>query len=364
MAELEAVVEKILKEDEQGSSRAARATRKALEAAADKLTRADAKLDPVIGPVAVKSHLIKLDAVVDKIVKASVGDSPRKVSAARKLIEAAAEKLSQAGAKLDPVIRPDSVFDPTAPVTAGRMIALTLVAQKSYPLARIPVFYGSGVYALYYKGTVKPFPAYEPLKGKDHPIYVGKADPVDRSAKDAIAQGVSLGKRLREHAARIMKVSSTLSIEDFECRFLICQSGFQQSAEAHLIKVFEPIWNSDTKICFGMSKHGDDPGVRGNGRSPWFTMHPGVAWADDEKLGDQKSKAQIEQEIADHFRKKPPYKDIHELFDFFSKELGQFEMPEATAAIPVDADEGIDDAVAAVTPPPDDSEEAEVPTVA
>lgn len=291
-----------------------------------------------------KAHLAELDTVLDKILAEEPGTTTRSIKNVRHVIEAGAQRLNAAAAMLDPVIRPASIFDPADPTTAGRVVALTLVAQKRHSLSRVPLFYGSGVYALYYKGAAKPFAAYAPLMGKDHPIYVGKADPADPSAKEAIGQGPGLAKRLREHAARIMKAHSTLDINDFECRFLICQSGIQQSAEAYLIHFFKPIWNSDTKICFGMSKHGDSAKTRGNGRSPWFTMHPGVNWADDSDLQDQKPKAQIESDIAQHFTENPPHQDIHEIFDLFMSSLQQLEMPEATDEIPVDADEGIESA--------------------
>lgn len=301
-----------------------------------------------------KAHLAELDSVVDKILSEESGTSLRAIKNVRHAIEAGAKRLNEAAAALDPVIRPASIFDPADPTTAGRVVALTLVAQKRYRLARIPLFYGAGVYALYYKGEAKRFPAYDPLVGKDHPIYVGKADPADPAAKDAIGQGKELAKRLREHAARIMKAHTTLDIKDFECRFLICQSGIQRSAEAYLIHFFRPIWNSDTKICFGMSKHGDSADTRGNGRSPWFTMHPGVNWADNPILNDQKPKAQIEPDIAKHFVVLPPCKDIHEIFDLFMSSLQQLEMPEATEEIPADADEGIE-SIAPAAPPEEEA---------
>lgn len=289
-----------------------------------------------------KAHLAELDLLVGKILAQESGTNPRVVKNARHAIEAGAERLKEAAAALDPVIRPASIFDPADPTTAGRVVALTLVAQKRYQLARIPLFYGAGVYALYYKGEAKPFPAYAPLLGKDHPIYIGKADPADPAAKNAMGQGQELAKRLREHAARIKKVDTTLDIDDFECRFLICQSGFQRSAESYLIDFFKPIWNSDTKICFGMSKHGDSATTRGNGRSPWFTMHPGISWADNPVLTDQKPREQIESDIARHFAEHPPRQDIHEIFDLFMSSLQQLAMPEATEEIPADADEGLE----------------------
>ncbi len=300
----------------------------------------------------INTYIAELEAAATKLVAEEPGATPRSIKTARQAIESSARKLHEMAAALDPVIRPGSLFDPGDPTTAGRVVALTLVAQKRYRLARIPLFYGSGVYALYYTGTAKRFPAYDPLVGKDHPIYVGKADPADPAAKDAVGQGKELAKRLREHAARIKKADSTLDINDFECRFLICQSGTQRSAEAYLIAFFQPIWNSDTKICFGMSKHGDSASTRGNGRSPWFTMHPGVSWADDPALKDQKPKAQIESDIARHFSNHPPRQDIHEIFDMFMASLQQVEMPEATEEIPTDADEGSESSGSTEDTPP------------
>lgn len=58
-----------------------------------------------------------------------------------------------------------------------------------------------------------------------------------------------------------------MNIEDFDCRFLIVQSGFQKSAEDYLINMFRPIWNSETKICFGLGVHGDSSDRRGDKRA-------------------------------------------------------------------------------------------------
>ena len=70
----------------------------------------------------------------------------------RKTITEAYEKLRMVVDGLDPIKQPDSVFDPSNPNVAGRIIAITMVAQPRKPLAKIERFYGSGVYALYYTG--------------------------------------------------------------------------------------------------------------------------------------------------------------------------------------------------------------------
>lgn len=261
----------------------------------------------------------ELKSLLQQIEELGAGaDARAKVKVLKGLGEVSSQ-LSEVTANLDPILRPDSVFDPSAPDTIGRIIALTMVAQKRHPLSQIPDFYGSGIYAIYYTGN---YDAYGALTGSEHPIYVGKADPNDQTAQDAVAQGVKLSARLREHAKNIDKATSTLALSDFECRFLIVKSGFQSSAERYLIDFFKPIWNSETKICFGLGKHGDSSTTRVNKRSPWDTLHPGRPWADS-ILENQKSEALIRKEIDAHFALNPPYRDSHQIFDHFNEEMRQ-----------------------------------------
>jgi hypothetical protein len=257
--------------------------------------------------------LAELRTLAERIAAAEAGTDARATKRARLALDQVTKQLASVAANLDPVHRPASIFDPTDPNTAGRVVALTLVAQAKHPLSVIPEFYGAGVYAIYYKGDFQP---YALLSGTDHPIYVGKADPDNQAAKDAVSQGTKLSGRLNEHAKSIRKAMSTLNIDDFECRFLIVQTGFQKSAEDYLINFFKPIWNSETKICFGLGKHGDSSETRGNKRSPWDTMHPGREWADSSNE-NQKSPELILQQIAAHLAAHPPYTDIHAIFDQF-----------------------------------------------
>jgi hypothetical protein len=82
------------------------------------------------------------------------------------------DRLRKVMDELDPVKNPGFVFDPSNPVIAGRIIAITMVAQKRKPLEAVELFYGSGIYAIYYNGD---FPPYAPISSREHPIYVGKA---------------------------------------------------------------------------------------------------------------------------------------------------------------------------------------------
>lgn len=266
--------------------------------------------------------LVELSALTERLAEAEVGDNPRIIKSARAKLDDITGRLSGVSVALDPIHRPASIFDPADPTTAGRIVALTLVAQEKHPLAAVPNFYGAGVYAIYYRGGFEP---YQALSGTDHPIYVGKADPDVLAGKDAVSQGVKLSKRLKDHAARIRKARSTISIEDFDCRFLIVQTGFQTSAEDYLIKLFKPIWNKETKVCYGLGKNGDDAETRSNKRSPWDTLHPGRAWADASNE-DQRPYAVIVEQIAGHFERNPPCADIHEIFERFMLDMRQLDL--------------------------------------
>ncbi|MGQ5263305.1 Eco29kI family restriction endonuclease [Micromonospora sp. ZYX-F-536] len=279
----------------------------------------------------------RLAALADEL---QAMDPPRGTAIRSELREALAaetKRLDQAATRLDPTLRPRGLFDPSAPSTTGRIVALTMIAQQRHPLMSVRPFYGSGVYALYYNG---PFDAYSPISRTEQPIYVGKADPQVAEAKDAVSQGTRLHRRLSDHCRSIRKVTSPLRLEDFECRFLIVQTGYQSAAEKQLIQFFRPIWNNDTKICFGMSKHGDKAKTRKNKRSPWDTLHPGRQWA-DALPEDQKPASVIRKEIDTHFRRLPPHQTLESIMAGVIGDLAQLAPTSFTTAagrdIPIEA---------------------------
>lgn len=220
---------------------------------------------------------------------------------------------------LDPIQQPTAVFDPGNPKIVGRFISLALVAQQRHPLGEIPRFYGSGVYAIYYNGA---FPAYELISASETPIYVGQAAPRLNNARTPMEQGPQLSKRLSDHQGNIRKATTTLDIADFEFRSLVVQSGWETAAEDYLIHLFRPIWNSETKLLFGLGKHGDDADTRGNKRSPWDTFHPGRTWAARSKE-DAKSPERIAKELATHFEAHPVFPTLDVVLESFIEELRQ-----------------------------------------
>ncbi|MGD0888775.1 MAG: Eco29kI family restriction endonuclease [Acidobacteriaceae bacterium] len=261
----------------------------------------------------------QLKAISETMLEQQPGLSSTRARRVRKTITDASLTLRKLIEELDPIKQPGFVFDPSNPDIAGRIIGITMVAQPRKRLANIERFYGSGVYALYYNGNFQP---YMGISKREHPIYVGKADPAEPSSKTAFEQGDRLSNRLNEHRKNIAKATTTLRVEDFEYRALVVQTGWQTAAENYLIHLFKPVWNNEMKIAYGLGKHGDDPGTRANLRSPWDTLHPGRDWASrDKKMRDARTSERIVQDIAKHFEKYPPLGTLDEILRKFLEEM-------------------------------------------
>ena len=229
-------------------------------------------------------------------------------------IREAIRRLDFVAVGLDPIQLPKFVFDPSNPDVVGKLIGDTLLEQPRVPLAAIQRFYGSGVYALYYRGD---FPAYIPIKDSNTPIYVGKADPAVLDARTPMEQGERLYARLNgDHARSIRKAEdhareahaeNYIKLADFDCRHLVVRSAWQRTAEDYLISRFKPVWNDEIGLCYGFGKHGDSPKTRANTRSPWDTLHPGRPWATHEdNVPNPLTAGQIVARLLEHYRQNPP----------------------------------------------------------
>ena len=264
----------------------------------------------------------------------------RSAERTRHLLHAVIESLRQVYAALDPIKEPIDVFDPAKPSIAGRLVALALIAQPLIPISRLDKMYGSGVYAIYYFG---PHPAYKKISGTETPIYVGKADPRSSEAKTPREQGPQLYGRVKDHQKAIDTVEKyalehqdpdALRITDFQYRRLVVATNAQLTAERYLISLFEPIWNEETRICWGISKHGDSATTRSNDRSPWDVLHPGRKWAMSHLLRDKKTREQILAEIDTHLTELPPFMDRQQIIDRFLegfKQHVELQSPEEAA---------------------------------
>jgi hypothetical protein len=105
-------------------------------------------------------------------------------------------------------------------------------------------------------------------------------------------------------------------------------------AEKHLIHTFWPIWNSETKACWGLSKHGDAAKTRANKRSPWDVVHPGRAWALDKSLADSLTPDQIAARIEATLDKVPPRRDHSALLEEMLVAFRQDETPNSEGDMP------------------------------
>lgn len=272
-------------------------------------------------PTPVPSPIAQLRTNLDQLVAetTSVTLTTNRRRALEREIRGVIEELGSFLNTLDPIRQPTAMFDPSNPKVVGRFVSLALVAQERHPLAEIPNTYGSGVYAIYYNG---PFKAYAPISESETPIYVGQAAPSVNNARTPLEQGAKLCGRLSDHKKNIGKAATTLDLDDFEFRSLVVQSGWETAAEDYLIHLFKPIWNSETKILYGLGKHGDDSKTRANKRSPWDTMHPGREWAKSSSA-DAKSPVTIDAELKKHFKEHPVFPDLEHVLTSFLDELRQ-----------------------------------------
>lgn len=292
-----------------------------------------------------KIALAALDAALSQVLAAVKADpSPAMVRRVRDGLTRHFEAVEKARSDADPVSTPLTSFDPSDPKTVGRMVSMALLAQPLVPLGSVKPAYGSGVYAIYYAGD---HPLYARISGTETPIYVGKADPSNGDASTAREQGPRLTGRLIEHAGTIATAEkyalentladglSAIHLADFKCRRLVCATNAQLVAERHLIRMFWPVWNSDTKACWGMSKHGDAASTRRNKRSPWDVVHPGRAWALDEQLVNNATAEEVSLRIEAILDEYPPRTDHAALLEemltaFRQDDGGEPDLPEAS----------------------------------
>jgi hypothetical protein len=268
-----------------------------------------------------RPELAKADETAEALEQfaEAIRDAEMTAPSRKKVLEAISEMkdaLHVLERNIDPIRLPDAFFDPSEPRLIGHFVALALISQERYPLGEIAPSYGSGVYAIYYNG---PSDIYAPISQTETPIYVGKADP-PTGAKSVIEQGTKLFGRLNEHRKNIDKVAG-IDLADFECRALAVQSGYQAAAENHLIRLFMPIWNNETRILFGLGKHGDAATTRANNKSPWDTIHPGRAWADGNP--EAKSVDDILADVARHFAATPIFTETGDVFKAFAEGIRQ-----------------------------------------
>ncbi|MDD9982310.1 MAG: hypothetical protein OXU81_13290 [Gammaproteobacteria bacterium] len=128
-----------------------RAAIRRLQALATELSSEDGVSDLASSLKSLADALPELEEVI-----AALSDGQR--AKRRKELEKSIQALTSFAARLDLFGEPDLVFDPADPHVVGELIAKAMLGRKRHPLASLEDrrFYGSGVYALYYRGHSAP----------------------------------------------------------------------------------------------------------------------------------------------------------------------------------------------------------------
>lgn len=177
-----------------------------------------------------------------------------------------------------------ATIDPYNPLdleALGDSLLRQLERQPLYPLADIKRFGGSGIYALYFRGTTGPYAAMGEFNQKNAcrlPIYVGRAK--DTGAREGLnpldpVTASVLWDRVREHK-RSIDNASNLDTADFSVRVLVVMPIWVPLAEAMAIRKYQPVWNGQIP---GFGIHAPGSGRSGQERSHWDELHPGRGFA-------------------------------------------------------------------------------------
>ncbi len=188
---------------------------------------------------------------------------------------------------------PCFMFDPSNPNVGGRIVGITMIAQKRKPLANIERFYGAGVYALYYNGD---FPGLRANFAAGTPDLRGKADPADAASKTAMEQGDRLARAAYGSLEKYREGGKPrCDWQDFEYRALVVQTGWQTSAEDYLIHLFKTASGIPAGVSATDSANmATIPARAPTCASPWDTLHPGRDWAHrDPKMKDARPAERI-----------------------------------------------------------------------
>ena len=181
------------------------------------------------------------------------------------------------------------------------------------PVLQLPLkekFEGAGIYALYYTGKQGLYAPYGNIinaYGYNEPIYVGKAEPEGKRQGRALVRksGNKLYARLADHV-RSIRAASGLKVEDFSCRFVICEGEtvtMIPAFEAALTAKFRPLWNT---FVDGFGNHNPGKGRASGEKSLWDTLHPGRRFAEVLPPNHCSVKA-LKRRINDFFVSRAPY---------------------------------------------------------
>lgn len=160
-------------------------------------------------------------------------------------------------------------YDPLGTVNVTATICRQLERQPFIPLdPDIARFEGSGLYAIYYKGTTVSL--YAPLAGYEIPVYAGQALSHNSRTGGAAAGPCPLHKRTRDHRKSIEEAG--LPLIEFGVRLLRLPDVHADLGENGLRVFYQPVWNT---VLDGFGSREQGSTTRRSKRSKWDTVHPG-----------------------------------------------------------------------------------------
>ena len=168
-------------------------------------------------------------------------------------------------------------YDPLNYENLARSVVTALLESVSTALPPTKKFSGSGVYALYYTGSL-PYYSHISSSDLDKPIYVGKAVPTGARKGSSGVDSEStteLYRRLHDHAKSIDQAEN-IDLVEFQTRYLVVEQIWITLAERFLINHFRPLWNT---VIDGFGNHDPGSGRRDMRHPRWDIVHPGRSWA-------------------------------------------------------------------------------------
>ncbi|WP_083949904.1 Eco29kI family restriction endonuclease [Herbidospora yilanensis] len=159
-------------------------------------------------------------------------------------------------------------YDPMDTRNITSVICRELEAQPLTPLPELPRFEGSGLYAIYYTGTIETL--YVPLVGHDVPVYVGQSHSHNSATGVAVSGRTPLFSRVSGHGRSI--AGGNLTLTDFAVRLLLMPDVHADLGENGLRVNYQPVWNAILR-GFGSNEQGSS--TRKSARTKWDTVHAG-----------------------------------------------------------------------------------------
>ncbi|MFF2566726.1 Eco29kI family restriction endonuclease [Streptomyces sp. NPDC058084] len=160
-------------------------------------------------------------------------------------------------------------FDPLSTERLTNVICGAFDHQPLMPMTdEIPKFEGSGLYAIYYRGTSIQF--YAPLRDYEIPVYVGQSVSNNSATGKVVKASAPLHGRMVKH--RVSVSDAGLPLDEFYFRALRTPDIHANLGEKGLISGYQPVWNS---ILRGFGSNEQGGATRQSAKSMWDTVHDG-----------------------------------------------------------------------------------------